>query len=346
MDGPDGQYEVWSGSLTDPAIKQLNNRVQIMVPLFIEGGSYIGRKPDQVSPELDLSDADRWTLFFLYRKQVSVDDPEKSSYALIGYSTIYRFYYFQTPTPPASPTEEWELPRGDADLSDFPCRTRLSQFIILPPFQGKGNGARLYKTIFDHYQRHTQTREFTVEDPNEAFDDLRDVCDLEFLQSQPVFTNLHIDTSIGIPKSGLVPHLVAGKDTLEAIRKKVKIAPRQFSRVLEMHLMSQIPERARPSMRIDAPTPTKEEKHQLRLWKLFVKQRLYRHNRDLLAQIEPNERLEKLQEALISVELEYARLLAAFDRTQKHSEPQTNGKRKIEDDEVLTQSKKARVEDA
>lgn len=268
----------------------------------------------------------------------------------VGYSTIYRFYYFNPPTPPASPREGWELPTGDLDLTELPCRTRLSQFIILPPFQGKGNGARLYKAIFEHYHKQPQTYEFTVEDPNEAFDDLRDVCDLEFLRTMPEFENLAIDTSITIPKSGPSPQLiVGGKDDLEAIRLKAKIAPRQFYRVLEMHLMSKLPESVQVCIQPEdqVPNPTKADKHQERLWQLFVKQRLYRHNRDVLAQIEPSERYEKLQDALGGVELEYARILKLAVRASEHSKRQAaaSGKRKV-DEACESASKRARVEDA
>lgn len=351
FDAPDGQYEVWRGNLADPAVKQLNSRLQFFVPLFIEGGSYIGHDPE--SDEIDLSDADRWTLFFLYKKQTATEDPDKSSYSFVGYSTIYRFFYFGPPTPPASPRDEWELPKGDLDLAELPSRPRLSQFMILPPFQGKGNGARLYKTIFEHYHKNIQTHEFTVEDPNEAFDDLRDVCDLEFLRTMPEFDDLRIDTDVQIPKKGLIPKLIVGGEHLERIRLQAKIAPRQFSRVLEMHLMSKLPDSVRPTMALDdeVSSPTKADKHQERLWQLVVKQRLYRHNKDLLSQIEVSERIEKLQQTLGGVELEYARLLAACDRATQHAQFQTtkavNGKRKLPGDSGEgSSSKKVRVEDA
>ncbi|KAH7328506.1 putative histone acetyltransferase type b catalytic subunit [Stachybotrys elegans] len=339
INAPDAQYEIWRGSLTDPAVRQLNTRAQFLVPLFIEGGSYIGQDQEAETPEINITDAEaeRWTIFFMYKKQPLAEDPEKHSYVFVGYSTIYRFFYFRPTTPPPTPKDDWELPAGDFDLAELPCRTRLSQFIILPPFQGKGNGARLYKTIFEYYHKHSQTSEFTVEDPNEAFDDLRDACDLAFLRSMPEFQALRIDTSVTIPKSGPVPRLILGCDDLEALRLKAKIAPRQFARVLEMHLMSQLPDSVRASMSIedDVPAPTKADKHHERLWQLLVKQRLYRHNKDLLAQIAQPERIEKLQETLGSVELEYARLLAAHDRANKHSEAEslgatTTGKRKLE----------------
>lgn len=347
----DGTYEIWRGNLADPAVKQLNNRVQIFVPLFIEGGSYIGQRPESDTGELDLSDADRWTLFFLYRKQPSLEDPEKHAYTFVGFSTVYRFYYFQSPTPPSSPAKNgWELPNGDLDLGELPCRTRLSQFVILPPFQGKGVGGHLYKSIFDHYFQHSQTRDFTVEDPNEAFDDLRDRCDLAFLRTIPEFEKLHIDTSVKLPKSGPVPQLIVGGKSLETIRQKSKIAPRQFGRVLEMHLMSQLPASVRPTM--EAPSsiskPSAEDTHQAKLWRLVVKQRLYRHNKDILSQMDVSERIDKLQETIGSVELEYARLLEAYEKAKRYAQPGAlamHGKRRLEVDAGESSSKRAKTEE-
>jgi histone acetyltransferase 1 len=347
--GPDGQYEIWKGSLVDPAVKQLNSRIQILIPLLIEGGTYIGEDGESDSPELDYSDADRWTLFFLYRKQKSTDDPEKSAYTFVGYATVYRFFYFKPPlTPPSTPSEDWELPKGEMDLALLPCRTSLSQFLILPPFQGKGSGARLYNSVFKHYHSHTQTHEFTVERPNEAFDDLRDTCDLMFLRTIPEFNELHLDTKVKVPKSGPLPPLITGAENLEKIRLQAKIAPRQFYRLLDMHLMSQLPPSVRPTMSLDddVPSPTAADRHREKLWQLVVKQRLYRHNKEALLQIDVSQRIEKLSETLSGVELEYARILALYARAAKHLD-QSNGKRKLEEPLAGTSSsKKARVEDA
>jgi histone acetyltransferase 1 len=314
--------------------------------MFIEGGSYIGQKPESESSEPDLSDADRWTVFYLYRKDNPADGAGPGSYIFVGYSTVYRFYWFQPPTPPASPGDRWELPNGDTDLANLPCRTRLSQFVILPPFQGRGMGARLYNTIFQYYQDHKQTQEFTVEDPNEAFDHLRDVCDLTFLRSVPEFNNLRLDTSVTIPKSGPLPQLITNGDKLEALRQKTKIASRQFYRVLEMHLMSQLPESVRPKVDVDkvVPAPTKADRHQERLWELVAKQRLYRHNKEALSQIELDERIEKLSEVLQGVGFEYARLLEIYERSRQHSQ-NANGKRKL-DDTSSTANKRPRTDDA
>ncbi|OAA69445.1 Histone acetyltransferase type B, catalytic subunit [Cordyceps fumosorosea ARSEF 2679] len=345
FEGTDGRYEIWKGTLADPAIKQLNNRIQLLIPLFIEGGSFINSTPGSDSSETGLPDADRWTLFLLYRKQSSYAGSEKNSYVFVGYSTVYRFFYFQPPpTPPATPNHDWELPKGNLDLAQLPCRTRLSQFLILPPFQGHGHGARLYKSIFEHYHKHPQTREFTVENPNEAFDELRDACDLKYLRTVPEFAALKLNPSVTVGEKGLIPQLIKGGENLEAIRTKTKIAPRQFARVLEMHVMSQLPDSVRPRIDPDetAPAKTAADRHLERLWQLLVKQRLYRHNRDVLAQFDLPERIEKLGETLLGVELEYARLLAAHGSNFANAK---NVKRRLDDDAKSTSSKRTRIDE-
>lgn len=348
ISSPESTYEIWRASFEDPAIQQLNSRIQIFSKLYIDGASYIGQDLESDSAEQDFSDADRWTFFTLYQKRQHVDDPNKHSYVFMGYSTVYRFFFYHPQTPPQSPTSEWELPKGDFDLNGLPCRTRISQFVILPPFQGKGNGVRLYDTIFEYFHKQPTTYELTVEAPNEAFDDLRDVCDLAFLRKNDEFNKLHIDKSVDVPKKGLVPKLIVGNERIEAIRLEAKIAHRQFYRVLEMHLMSQLPDSVQPSMELDdKAVPTKAERRQLRLWQLFVKQRVYRKNRDALSELELPERIDKLQETVQSIELEYARILAAHDRAISH-EPRvlTHNKRKNEESNGEGPSKKARVEDA
>ncbi|KAJ9134478.1 Histone acetyltransferase type B catalytic subunit [Pleurostoma richardsiae] len=359
LKGKDAQYEIWHGSLSDPAIMQLLKRIQILVSFFIEGGTPIETEGEAL---------DRWAVFFLYKKQAAADAGDRCPYIFTGYSTVYRFFPLQRLTPPASPSdqtsstqppakEDFELPK-EVPFTEFPCRTRISQFIILPPFQGKGNGARLYKAIFQHYLESPQTFEITVEDPNEAFDELRDLSDIEYLRSDPDFSNLRINTSVITKEKGPVPKDIVDGEALEKMRLKHKMAPRQFYRVVEMHLMSTLADAVRPEIDIESlssskaskKVATKQEEHEYKLWKLFVKQRLYRHNRDLLGQLEKEERIDKLEEALSGVELEYARLLAAADsRRKKASSPSiTNGKRKLDDtgEKDQSSSKKARVEDA
>ena len=387
----DGRYEIWKGTLSDPAVKQLVNRVQIMVPFFIEGGTFIGSD--------DAESADRWTVFFLYRTRQSSGSADRYEHEFAGYSTVYRFLLpLGAATPPrtvangesTSETAELQLPASDSgepafSLATLPCRSRISQFIILPPFQGKGNAGRLYSTIFDAYLAEPQTTEITVEDPNEAFDDLRDIADLKFLSRLPAFAkSVRINKTVQIPRTGPSPNNIVNTLTLDTLRHQTKIAPRQFNRAVEMYLMQKLAPAVRPTLEggedeeaeeeaaderaADAPTAangkgkapatpalaTKEQQHEYRLWRMFVKQRLYRHNKEILGQLDRSQRIEKLEETLRSVELEYARILSMFESRAKLATAEeaqsTATKRKLTTEagaEVAqNDSKKVRIEDA
>lgn len=113
----------------------------------------------------------------------------------------------------------------------------------------------------------------------------------------------------------------------------MKIAPRQFFRVVEMQLLSLIPLGVRQSLIVEQSTKGIENlkgwKHEYHLWQLWVKKRLYRHNKDTLIQLDRSERIEKLEQALGGVEADYARLLRTFDG--RASGGKENGKRGLED---------------
>lgn len=312
-------FEVWKGNLADLAVQQMIKRIHILVPFFIEGGTFI----ELNDPEWSL---ERWTVFFLYEKKK--DFPEAiSPYTFMGYSTVYRYFYYQpiTSSKPRPKNQhishtanlDFKLPLDNISFNSLPCRSRISQFVILPPFQGGGNGSRFYNAIFDYYLQEPHTVEITVEDPNEAFDDLRDINDLARLRTVPDFTSMRINNSLELPTEGPIPKDIVDLEKLETIRKKFKIAPRQFYRVVEMQLLSLLPLTVRHSLEVDEDKPKvpgpPEKEHEYSLWRLWVKKRLYKHNKDMMIQMEKDERADKLDQAVTSVEDDYARLLRSYD---------------------------------
>lgn len=319
LEAGDKTYEVWKGNLADPAVQQTLKRIQILVPFFIEGGTLIELK----EPEWAL---DRWTVFFIYEKSAS-PAAGISPYTFIGYSTVYRFYYHQPCKSTSSPdTPDFSLSESGLSFSRLPCRSRISQFIILPPFHGGGNGSRFYNSIFDYYFQEPQTIEITVEDPNEAFDDLRDLNDLARLRRVPEFAALRINSKATPRAKGPVPRDILDARVTEKLRIGIKIAPRQFARLVEMQLLSTIPTSIRQSLFVERPNklPDHEgKKKEYRLWQLLTKQRLYRHNKDSLMQLDRTERIDKLEDALGNVEADYARLLRAFD--DRNGDKKSNG---------------------
>ncbi|KAI9048881.1 hypothetical protein LZ554_006735 [Drepanopeziza brunnea f. sp. 'monogermtubi'] len=302
--------EIWKGDLSDPGVRQMVKRIQILIPLFIEGGSVI-----------DLEDSDwslqRWTVFFLYQK-AETKVPGQSPYTFMGYSTVYRFYYFQPDKPAKDKIVDFHLPLNSISLASQPCRSRISQFIILPPFQGGGNGSRFYNSIFDYFLAEPETVEITVEDPNYAFDDMRDLNDLARLRALPEFEAIKINTEVVPDPKGNIPNNIVDEAALEKIRKSVKIAPRQFLRVVEMHLLSRIPTSVRRST-LDAGSekkiPAIDEPwvQDYNLWLLWLTKRLWKHNRDSFVQMEKEQRLEALDGVVCSVLGDYARLLELYE---------------------------------
>ncbi|KAI9804100.1 MAG: hypothetical protein M1825_001502 [Sarcosagium campestre] len=315
------EYEIWQGHLDNLKVQQIFKRIQIFTPLFIEGGTFI----DLNDPEWSLK---RWTIYFLYEKLAVPPTPNASRYSFIGYSTVYRYFLYAPLTPPSTPPEsqqqppntpsDFALPLPLVPTTDLPCRERISQFVILPPFQRSGHGRALYSGLVNRFIADPTVHEITVEDPNEAFDDLRDVCDLARLRKDhPLFTavRIKIPANNRIPRRGRLPtaQLLPQKE-LAHLRHEAKIAPRQFSRLVEMQLLSLIPSAVRhQNRRYDRIDPNNPDDVQYGAWRLLVKQRVYKFNRDQLVQLDRADRFDKIADAAAAVEAEYIRILALAD---------------------------------
>ena len=65
-----------------------------------------------------------------------------------------------------------------------PTRARLSQIIVLPPFQRQGLGGRMLEAVRAHATAHT-FHDITVEDPTPQLQRLRDAADVRALTKRP-----------------------------------------------------------------------------------------------------------------------------------------------------------------
>ena len=191
--------------------------------------------------------------------------------------------------------------------------------------------------------------EITVEDPNEAFDDLRDHCDYKHLLESGTFAKIALKTDIDpklsarkigvrVPTSNLLDIPL-----LETLRKKNKIAPRQFARLVELYLLSKIPPHnrqagtARLTQRARAADPNDRAFY---YWRLLVKQRVYKKNKDVLIQLDRADRVDKVEQTVGEVAGDYERLLrgmakwrggeAGGDRVEERRD---RAKRKVVDDD-------------
>ncbi|EME84879.1 uncharacterized protein MYCFIDRAFT_98345, partial [Pseudocercospora fijiensis CIRAD86] len=306
-------YEIWCASLADEAARRLLENMQILVPMYIDGGSLL---------ELDQGwSANRWKIFLVYEVDRSAT-ASISPYTLAGYGTSYRNFTFPERQ---LKSVSWDLSQAPDFSSplELPARERLSQFLVLPPWHGSGHGQELYNAMFRHLTSAENVREFTVEDPNEKFDDLRDLCDLLHLRATcSEFRDLRINTDIPADRLDLnqnIPtELIVPLEVRKAIMRQTKIMPRQFDRLVEMHTLSSIPLRHRSRNRITKKAKASDENDRAYyFWRLYAKQRLYIFNRDQLAQVEHEDRVEKLESALDSVLEQYTVTLEKVEAKEK-----------------------------
>lgn len=291
---------------------------------------------------LDLSDEEwtqaRWRVFFLYptshclvcqsvlilphsyEKLPRSPNANTSSYSIVGYSTSYRFLTYVPPAQKPSLQTFTLPPPTPIHPASLPSRARISQFLILPPHQHHSHGSHLFNAITRTFLADPTISEITVEDPNEAFDDLRDYCDYARLRANNTFSQITLSTS---PPSGMshkqrvVPtaHLL-DVPLLESLRRKNKLAPRQFDRLVELYLLSLIPPYKRQSgvARLTQRGKTKDDDDRAYYyWRLLVKQRVYKKNRDVLVQLGRSERIEKVEQTVGEVAGDYERLLRGIE---------------------------------
>ncbi|PKY01393.1 putative histone acetyltransferase type b catalytic subunit [Aspergillus campestris IBT 28561] len=315
-------YEIWAGSLANPEVRRLLDRAQVLVSLFIEAGTPL----ETDDPEWTLK---RWMVYFVYEK-VTPPTPSASQYSIVGYATTYRWWLYRRDATTDTLDGSKPYPPAELDLANLPSRLRISQFLILPPHQGSGHGTHLYTTIHDACVADTTIVELTVEDPNEAFDALRDTADYHILH--PVFVKHNVNINPDpydeqtkkrrprrVPTSALIPTAA-----LQDIRAAFKIQSTQFSHILEMFLLAQIPPKNRHTgganmARLLIRKYNAEDPNERRYywWRMLTKQRLYKRSRDMLIQMDVSERVQALEDTVTNVEEGYAALLKVFEAREE-----------------------------
>ncbi|KAF8520175.1 histone acetyltransferase type B catalytic subunit [Hysterangium stoloniferum] len=246
-------FEVYHTTMSTPGFRDYHRRMQLFILLYIEAGSYIQE------------DDDRWEFVVLYERRRRKD---LDVYHFAGYSSLYPF---------------WCWPDK--------IRLRLSQFVILTPYQRHGHGSELYNALYRYLLTREDVLELTIEDPAEAFEDLRDKNDLQMLLENTAFTSEGYGQPPGKGKLGPP----ANKAWVEQWRVRLKIAKRQFQRLIEMLILRSL-----------QPSDAKAA----RAFRLQVKERLYRFNFDALVQLDKEERIEKLEVTYQNVQEGYQQILA------------------------------------
>uniref|UniRef100_A0A8C7VP34 Histone acetyltransferase type B catalytic subunit n=2 Tax=Oncorhynchus mykiss TaxID=8022 RepID=A0A8C7VP34_ONCMY len=127
-----------------------HKRLQTFLMWFIETASFI-----------DVDD-DRWDFFLVFEKY---NKDGETLFATVGYMTVYNYYVYPDKT-----------------------RPRVSQMLILPPFQGEGHGAQLLEAVHMFYCNLHKVQDITAEDPSENYVKLRDYVLVKLCQTLPSFS--------------------------------------------------------------------------------------------------------------------------------------------------------------
>uniref|UniRef100_A0AAZ3SGX6 Histone acetyltransferase type B catalytic subunit n=1 Tax=Oncorhynchus tshawytscha TaxID=74940 RepID=A0AAZ3SGX6_ONCTS len=135
-------------------------------------------------------DDDPWD-FFLVKKSLC-----QLSFATVGYMTVYNYYVYPDKT-----------------------RPRVSQMLILPPFQGEGHGAQLLEAVHRFYCNLPKVQDLT--DPSENYVKLRDYVLVKLCQTLPSFATNKLPLSFS-------------DDMATEAREKLKINKKHARRVYEI----------------------------------------------------------------------------------------------------------------
>ncbi|XP_067138521.1 histone acetyltransferase type B catalytic subunit [Centruroides vittatus] len=255
-------YEIFKCNIDVTGFREYHERMQTFLLWFVDAASYI---------EVD---DDKWDFFVIYEKKV-IDG--KPIYWFVGYTTVYRYYAYPNKT-----------------------RPRISQMMILPPFQKKSLGAELLQTIYNWYIQDALVFDITVEDPSDNFTRLRDFVDAKNCLKLTSYSQENL-------RKGFSEEM-----KLEA-QEKLKLTKKQARRVYEI-------------LRLHITNTNNEEEY--KAYRLEIKKRLnspYQRQKSDLAKLQKTlnasefnatlqctsreQRIEQLEHQYRELEAEYRHIL-------------------------------------
>ncbi|KAJ8351995.1 hypothetical protein SKAU_G00234710 [Synaphobranchus kaupii] len=208
-EGEDVTYQIYKAKMSCPGFQEYHERLQTFLMWFIETASFI-----------DVDD-ERWDFFLIFEKY---NKDGETLFATVGYMTVYNYYVYPDKT-----------------------RPRVSQMLILPPFQGEGHGAQLLEAVHRFYCTSPLVQDITAEDPSENYVKLRDFVLVKLCQELPSFSTEQLSEGFS-------------DDMVTEAREKLKINKKHARRVYEI-------------LRLRVTDMSDEEK--ARAYRLEIKRRLF-----------------------------------------------------------------------
>ncbi|KAJ6240350.1 histone acetyltransferase type b catalytic subunit [Anaeramoeba flamelloides] len=181
-------YVVYRGTFEDKEFSNYFHTIEHILIYFINAASF-----------LQLEDK-RWVVYLLFEKSEPKTQEESPTYLLAGIMTAYRHFYYPDK-----------------------FRFRVSQALILPPFQGHGFGRKLLGLMYEEAWADKNVAEITVEAPVENFQKMRISLDLMLCWKNNFL----------LEKDKEDPNFV-NQDQIKMIQKKLKFHKKQINRCIEV----------------------------------------------------------------------------------------------------------------
>jgi len=213
---------------------------------------------------------ERWRFFVIYEKYTTSEG--ETRYASVGYASVYLYF--------AYPDK---------------IRPRISQVLVLPPFQRIGIGNKLIQTIYQHYQKQSDVCDITVEDASEDFQRLRNSIDARMVRDLPAFSADKLKLGFST-------------DMAKEAKETYKINPKQCRIVYEI---------------LRYGVTNKKDKAEYKLYRLDVKKRLnmnhLKEKRDLKKLVERGYKVPADKKMMMpSVEENMDQLDAMYKETEQY----------------------------
>ncbi|KAJ1289377.1 hypothetical protein BS78_02G159400 [Paspalum vaginatum] len=152
-----------------------------------------------------------------------------SKFELLGFAVVHNFYRYPEST-----------------------RLRISQILVLPPYQGEGYGLCLLEAI-NSIAQSENIYDVTIEDPSDYLQYVRSSIDcLRLLTFEPIKAALN-DMVLSLKETNLPKRthslrIVPPSDLIETVRQKLKINKKQFLRCWEILIYLNLDSEDRKSM--------------------------------------------------------------------------------------------------
>lgn len=181
-----------------------------MFQFYIDGASFIDEDPN-------------WQYFVLYL-----------DHRVVGYTSVLE-----------DKSQVGSLGTGKNKVGAFSSRVLLSQFIILPPYQGLGLGSTFLNQVYDYYLNDKQCIEFSVEEPSDEFQSLMDLIEIRLIWQAGYFKTIKklfkgkrsSQQTITIDNFDLV-HL--DSEEIMQIQKELKLTKPRIIRCFEMIVLAKL----------------------------------------------------------------------------------------------------------